>query len=67
MTRIGQAIERLFEVHKLVRRVMVAWAMALITIAALEPERYTDAKFLAVIGLLTAVIGHYQWSRSRDK
>lgn len=64
---LGKAIERLFEDHKLVRRIMVAWAMTLITIAVLDPEKYTDAKFLALTGLLTAVIGHYQWSRGRDK
>lgn len=64
---LGNLVECLFEKHKFVRRSMVAWALTLITIAVLHPEKYTDAKFLSVVGLLTAVIGFYQWSRQNEK
>lgn len=58
----GSAIKE----HKAVRRALIAWAMILITIAALHPDWYTDAKFLGIIGLLTTVIGFYQWTRSKE-
>lgn len=48
------------------RRALIAWAMILITIAALHPDWYTDAKFLGIIGLLTTVIGFYQWTRGKE-
>ena len=58
--------------HKLVRRLLLLWAMVMITITL---ERFWDnlASFanpttvvLAVIGLLSIVLGFYQWSRDKD-
>ena len=59
---IGNAINE----HKAVRRILITWAVVLITIAALHPEWYSDAKFLGIVGLLTTVIGFYQWTRGKE-
>ena len=59
---IGNAINE----HKAVRRILITWAVILITIAALHPEWYSDAKFLGIVGLLTTVIAFYQWTRSKE-
>lgn len=71
---IGRVIECLFERHKFVRRLMVFWAAWLITWVTLrlfaDPAAITAAAataYATVTGLLTIAIGHYQWSRSREK
>jgi hypothetical protein len=68
-------IEKLFEKHKLVRRGLLVWVCWLITILCL---RVSDPAMLPllttqvvafislVIGMLTAILGFYQWSRSAE-
>lgn len=64
-------IDDLFNKHKFVRRIIVFWALAVITWAIwhtfprLESSNLLSA-FLAVVGLLSVAIGFYQWLRNRD-
>ena len=69
-------IDRFFNKHKGARRSALIWSMCLITVVvhrASDPETLvaltpSSAAFLAsVIGILTTVIGFYQWSRDRDQ
>lgn len=73
LTAIGELVECLFEKHKLVRRSLVYWAATIITLATYaifkEPTSITAASATAlatVTGVLTAVIGFYQWDRNKD-
>lgn len=65
----------LFEKHKLVRRLTLAWACWLITVVVLRvtrPEVLSDVNaatatiVTAVIGMLATVIAFYQWSRHKE-
>jgi len=69
-------IKNLFEVHKLVRRLTLVWAMWLITVVVLrvtQPEVLANVTgpvatvVTAVIGILATVITFYQWSRQQDR
>lgn len=69
----GRFVERLFEEHKLIRRLLVIWAMALITwtvtrvfseLAALTAPVATA--LATVTAILTAVLGFYQWARQNE-
>jgi len=69
-------VKALFEDHKLVRRLTLGWAVWLISVVVLrvtEPEilpivnGHILAIVTAVIGILTTVIGFYQWSRHKEK
>jgi len=69
MTKVAD----LFEKHKLVRRIALLWAMSLITYAThamfadiSEITAPAVSAYVAVTGLLTAVIGLYQWQRHAD-
>jgi putative flippase GtrA len=75
MTRdeLGKLIECLFEKHKFVRRFLVGWSATIITLATYaifkEPTTITAASATAlatVTGILTVVIGFYQWDRTKD-
>lgn len=66
---------RLFNQHKLVRRLTLVWACWLITEVVLRvtaPEVIPKVTgsitsiVIAVIGLLATVIAFYQWSRNKD-
>ena len=63
--------DELFNKHKFVRRFIVFWALLIITWAVhntfprLEGEHLLNA-FLAILGLLSVVIGFYQWLRNKD-
>jgi hypothetical protein len=69
-------LDHLVEERKLVRRALVLWAAGLITFVTLEVVDVlgkmseitapVTSFYLGVTGLLTAVIGFYQWSRERD-
>jgi hypothetical protein len=69
-------LDHLVEERKLVRRALVVWAAALITIVTLDVldvmrkmEEVTTpvtSFYLGVTALLTAVVGFYQWSREKD-
>lgn len=70
---LGAWVDRLFNKHKLVRRGLVIWAVWLITVVVLRvvdkiTEVNSSVQFivLGVIGILTTVIGFYQWSRGKD-
>jgi membrane associated rhomboid family serine protease len=67
-------VDRLFNEHQLVRRLLVVWAIFLITWVVVQV--FSDlgainaavASALATVsGILSMVIVHYQWSRGRDK
>lgn len=67
-------IERLFEEHKFVRRILVLWAIALITFVVISMSGKIDtvdaaaASFGAtVVGILATVIGFYIKSRELDE
>jgi ABC-type sugar transport system permease subunit len=73
MEKFGLFIERLFEEHKLIRRLLVLWAVALITWVITTV--FSDLPLLTgavaaalatVIGLLTVVVAFYQWSRQNE-
>lgn len=75
MMGLGPRIERLFNRHRLVRRLALLWACWLITVTvmrvtAIEALPLVTAPVAsvvaAVIGLLSVVIGLYQWSRHKD-
>lgn len=74
LKQLGELVECLFEKHKFVRRSLVYWAATIITLATyavfVEPDKITAASATAlatVTGILTAVIGFYQWDRKQDK
>ncbi len=64
-------IDALFNKHKLVRRTIVFWAMALVSwsiiivLPKLEGVTAKDA-LVIIIGLLTVVIGFYKYLRDKD-
>ena len=72
---ISKFIKVLFEEHKAARRITLFWALWLISVVTL---RVTDPEVIptvtaasatvitAIIGILTTVIGFYQWHRSKD-
>ena len=69
-------VKRLFEEHKLVRRLTLGWAVWLISVVVLrvtQPEVLQHVNgsvatiVTAVIGLLTTVIALYQWTRHQEK
>lgn len=75
MTRFLSWCERLANSHKLFRRAVLLWAVVLVTVVVLRatrPEVLTAATaagatiVTAAIGILTTVIGLYQWMRQRD-
>jgi hypothetical protein len=71
-----RACDKLFNEHKLARRLLLLWACWLITVVVL---RATDLAVIdkitgpaativtGVIGILTIVISLYQWSRQREE
>lgn len=69
-------IHKLFNTHKLTRRLVLLWACWLITVVVLRvtnPEVLehvngaTATIVTGVIGILTTVIAFYQWSRQREE
>ena len=73
MKRIGEWIESLFEEHKLVRRLVVLWALGLITFVICVT--FSDLTLLTasvaaavgtVVGILSVVINFYIRSRELD-
>lgn len=73
LAMLGRWIECLFEAHKLVRRLLVAWAMVLITwvvtrvFGDLAQITAPVATALATVtAILTAVLGFYQWARQNE-
>jgi len=67
-------IDRLFNKHKFMRRLLMFWAIALITWTVGREFRDLSeitAASVSALGVVTAilgtVIGLYQWSRDRDK
>jgi len=65
-------VDRLFNRHRLVRRVALFWALAVIgwAIYVTVPKltgAHAVAALTAIIGILTPVIAFYQWSRNNEK
>ena len=66
-------IGRLFEEYKLARRALLIWALVMITISInrfwAQIASFPDPGkvVIVIIGLLSIVIGFYQWSRGNDK
>ena len=74
MKSVAGWIDRLFNEHMLVRRLLVFWAMSLITWVILVV--FTDLPSInghvvtamsLVVGLLATVIGFYNYQRRLDK
>lgn len=60
--------------NKLIRRLVLLWAVCVVTVYIFNPPGYintiTDAgavAFVSVVGILSSVIGFYQWSRSSEE
>lgn len=74
MGRLAKLIECIVERHKGVRRLALVWAMGLITWAVARsfgpqpPDIGTGTATALgiVVGILTVVVGFYQWSRDRE-
>jgi hypothetical protein len=73
MKRFGEWVESLFEEHKLVRRLVVLWAVGLITFVIYVT--FSDLTLLTasvaaavgtVVGILSVVINFYTRSRELD-
>lgn len=73
LSALAAATDALANRHKAFRRLVLVWALALITWTV--HEAFTRAPAIgggtatalgAVIGVLATVIGFYQWSRDRD-
>lgn len=73
MKRLGQCIKALFEEYKFARRFALFWAIGLITFTVIEFFEMNQVEtphatvIVAIIGILSAVIGFYQWHRSNDE
>lgn len=70
---IGAGLDALFNRHRLVRRLTLLWAVLLITWAVWyvftkQPDikEGTAAALATVVGILTVVIGFYQWDRRQS-
>lgn len=66
-------VDRLFNKHRLVRRVIILWALWIITkviFTALDNwttmTSTTNAFVAIVVGLLATAIAFYRWSRSNE-
>lgn len=66
-------LDAFFERHKGARRLALVWALILITYAT--HQMFSDVAaitapsataYATLTGLLSAVIGFYQWSRAKD-
>lgn len=73
MTKFGKWVEALFEDHKLVRRLLVAWAIWLITHVVLKAaakieviDTPTAAMVSTIVGILATVTAFYIKSRELD-
>jgi len=75
MSTVGNWIDRMFNQHKLVRRVLVLWAPSLITVVTLVLFVFGDwtkitgpvaIAYGSVTALLATVIGLYMWSRNKE-
>jgi hypothetical protein len=73
MTKLGKWIEALFEEHKLVRRVLVIWALWLITVVVLDAtakitsiDTASAAMVGSIVGILATVTAFYIKSRQID-
>ena len=74
MSSVGQWVDRLFNKHKLVRRLLVFWAASLITWVIVTVFTNLDlvtgnvvTALSIVVGLLTTAIGFYNYQRKLDE
>ena len=73
MTRLGKWVEALFEDHKLVRRLLVLWAVWLITVVVLNAigkisniDAAAATMVGSIVGILATVTAFYIRSRELD-
>ncbi len=63
-------IDKLFNKHKLVRRMLIIWAPIIISIVTYRVFWHTKGEltgeYIALIGILATIINFYIWSRGRD-
>ena len=57
----------LFNKYKFVRRFVIFWCMGLITFITVNNPDMDSTNFTAVIGLMTVVVGLYQWDKNQDR
>lgn len=66
-------VGKLFEEYKAARRLLLIWAVVMITYtinlfwANISKFPQPSTVVVAILGLLTVVLGFYQWSRGRDE
>lgn len=65
--RLFAFVDRLFNKHKLIRRLLLLWVCWLITHIITSYNDIPHQVAVAAIGLLATVIMFYQWSRDKDK
>lgn len=74
MRNVGKWVDRLFNKHKFVRRLLVFWAAALITWVIVTV--FTQLELInghvvtalsIVVGLLATAIGFYKFQRAQDQ
>lgn len=73
MSALCRWLDRQINQHRLVRRALLVWACAVITWVIIrvftsppDISGGTAAALATVVGILTAVIGFYQWSRAKE-
>jgi hypothetical protein len=63
-------INRLFNQYKFVRRLIIFWALFLVSIVTYRVFWFTEGEltneYLAVVGLVATAIALYKWSRERE-
>lgn len=72
-SKFGRAVESIFERHKFVRRIIVCWAIWLITVVVLkftsvmtQLDTATVAGVGSIVGILATVLAFYIKSRELD-
>jgi len=63
-------VNRLFNQYKFMRRFMLFWIVVLLTFVTYrvfwQTEGELSSEYMALTGLLTIVVGLYQWLRERE-
>ena len=70
MKNFSEWIDRLFNQYRFVRRFMLFWIVGLLSLVTYQifwnTKGELSTEYIALTGLLTVVIGLYQWIRSKE-